>query len=216
MTGQPGPWATGYQFPDVTTPTPAPPPPQATPQPPVAAPDPTQPPSTLGDTNQAMQPSEVRQRFNDYLQLTQAANAAGKRDSLPESTKPGLLANLLTFGMAGAADADYRRAYNAAIDRHNSGLNVLAAKQALDMTNQDMRSAHGDLGQQINLLRLKMAMDQNEFNNLIKGLNLNLNLQRYHRGELVPPPKTPEERAAHWDVGEKWIALPIIPISGAG
>src|SRR5262249_42548721 len=158
--------------------------------------------------------SEIKQRFNQYLQLTQAANAAGHRDYLPEDTKPGILANILTFGMAGAADADYRRAYNAAIDRHNSGLNVLAAKQALDMTNQDMRSAHGDLGQQINLLRLKMAMDQNEFNNLIKGLNLNLNLQRYNRGELVPPPKTPEERAAHWDIGEKWIADPDHPNFG--
>src|SRR5262249_13022005 len=118
----------------------------------------------------------------------------------------------------------------AAIDRHNSGLNVLAAKQALDMTNQDMRSAHGDLGQQINLLRLKMAMDQNEFNNLIKGLNLNLNLQRYNRGELVPPPKTPEQRArieTHrrrprrnarriGTSGRNGSRIPIIPISGAG
>jgi len=161
-----------------------------------------------------MQPSELRQRFNDYLQLTQAANAAGKRDYLPESTKPGLLANLLTFGMAGAMDADYRRAYNAAIDRHNSGLNTLAAKQALDMTTQDMKSAHGDIGTQIQLLRLRMQMDQNEIGNLYRDANLGIRRAEFQRGELVPPPKTPEERAAHWDVGEKWIADPDHPNFG--
>jgi len=213
----PGPWAGGYQFPDGTTGPPAVQPSQGTPQPPTvdqSAPDPSQQPLGAVTQDAGLSPSEIKQRFNQYLQLTQAANAAGHRDYLPEDTKPGILANILTFGMAGAADADYRRAYNAAIDRHNSGLNVLAAKQALDMTNQDMRSAHGDLGQQINLLRLKMAMDQNEFNNLIKGLGINLRLKTYERGELVPPPKTPEERAAHWDVGEKWIADPDHPNFG--
>src|SRR5262249_35558061 len=154
-------------------------------------------------------------RFNQYLELTQAANAAAKREHLAEDTKPGILANILTFGMAGAMDADYRRAYNAAIDTHNSGLDATAAKQALEMTNQDMRSAHGDLGQQINLLRLKMAMDQNEFNNIIKGLGLNLNVNRYNRGELVPAPKTPEERAAHGDVGEVWVRDPQHPNLGS-
>src|SRR5262245_9361681 len=217
MTGQAGPWATGYVFPDATGGTPPPPaatPPQATPQPPVAAPDPTQPPSTLGQTNQAMQPSEVRQRFNDYLQLTQAANAAAQRDYLPESSKPGLLANLLTFGMAGAMDADYRRAYNAAIDRHNSGLNALAAKQALDMTTQDMKSAHGDIGTQIALMRLQMQRDQNEINNVLKEYGLDLRTRTFERGNLVEGPKTPEERAAHADIHEKWIPDPTYPNRG--
>jgi len=177
-------------------------------------PDPTQPPPTLGQTNQAMQPSEIQQRFNQYLELTQAANAAAKRDYLPESTKPGLLANILSFGMMGLADHDYRQAYNAAIDKHNSGVNALAAKQALDMTTQDMKSAHGDLGTQIQLMRLKMQMDQNDIGNLYRGLNYNINRQRLEHADLVPPPKTPEERAAHWDVGEKWIADPNHPNFG--
>jgi hypothetical protein len=225
VTGTPGPWASGYVFPDLTSGAPAAPPPQpvqATPQPPPQ--DPTQEPAPtpqtpLGTVTQAgMSPSEIQQRFNEYLKLTQAANATAKRDYLPEDTKPGILANVLTFGMAGAMDADYRRSYNAAIDAHNSKLNATAAHQALEMTNQDMRSAHGDLGQQINLLRLKMQMDQNEFNNLIKGLGLKLNLGRYglqqqqfERGGLHPPPKTPEERAALYDQGYVWQESPDYP-----
>src|SRR5262249_20187311 len=165
-------------------------------------------------TGDRLQPSDIRQRFNQYLELTQAANAAGHRDYLPEDTKPGILANILTFGMAGAADADYRRAYNAAIDRHNSGLNTLPAKQALDMTDQDIKSQHGDLGTYIRLLGLQMQKDRFDLDKMYKDLNYNLQRDRYNRGELVPPPKTPEERAAHWDVGEKWIADPDHPNFG--
>jgi len=214
MTG-PGPWAGGYQFPDGTTGPPAVQPSQGTPQPPTVDPAAQQnPPATLGDTGDRLQPSDIRQRFNQYLELTQAANAAGHRDYLPEDTKPGILANILTFGMAGAADADYRRAYNAAIDRHNSGLNTLAAKQALDMTDQDIKSQHGDLGTYIRLLGLQMQKDRFDLDKMYKDLNYNLQRDRYNRGELVPPPKTPEERAAHWDIGEKWIADPDHPNFG--
>jgi len=154
---QPGPWASGYQFPTLgdvgSTAGTAPPPPADAPDPSGGgAPPGALPPGpqqTLGDNQQAGQPGPPGQpppysgtgtfgpAFQQYLQLTQGAYAPSKRPYLPEQTKPGFLANLFTFGMAGLMDRDYRTAYNAGVDRFNSGLDAKAAHDAMELTGHD-------------------------------------------------------------------------------
>jgi hypothetical protein len=166
MAAAPGPWASGYQFPaDATlgdvgnaagTAPPAPAP--GAPDPSAAGAPPPGPPPTLAANTQVGQPGAPDQggppgppgqpppylgtgafgpAFQQYLQLTQGAYAPAKRPYLPESTKPGFLANLFTMGMAGLADRDYRTAYNAGIDRFNAGLDAKAAHDAMDLTGKD-------------------------------------------------------------------------------
>jgi len=157
MAGAPGPWASGYVFPTLGdvggTAGTAPPPPAGGPDPGVGGTPPSGPPQTLGDNQQAGQPDQgppppgqpppylgtgtFGPAFQKYLELTQGAYAPSKRPYLPESTKPGLLANLFSFGMAGLADRDYRMAYNAGVDRFNAGLDAKAAHDAMELTGHD-------------------------------------------------------------------------------
>jgi hypothetical protein len=233
MAGAYGPWASGYGYPPDPTPQQAPapappppgpaaggPPPGPTPQPPtVPQPQAGGQDPTLNDVTAAAQPQiDVAQRFQQYRALMEQANAGAQRPHLPESTKPGLLANILSFGMAGLMDRDYRMAYNGAIDAHNSKLSQQNAKDALTMVGQDVHQANGDLGQQIRLLQLQQQIMNNkllqhhrevienqggERNDIARG--------RANVGAAVRAPKSEAERAAYGDQGLEWRQDPDLP-----
>jgi|SRR5215467_678032 len=230
MAGAPGPWAGGYVFPDPTQ-GPAPSPPDQTPAPTGAGPTP-QPPTvpqpqagpapTLGDVQQAAQGDEgggldITARFNQYRELMKQANADAYRPHLDESTKPGLLANILTLGGAGMWDHDYRMAYNAAIDRGNAKQHAQDTKDALEMVGKDVSLANGNIGQQIRMLQLQLQMQNAEYlrhhRDTMEDLARDRN--RIAAGGLdvrqTYPPPTPEQRAAAQDAGYDYVPAPGVP-----
>src|SRR5262245_1505186 len=229
MAGAPGPWAGGYVFPDPTQG--PPPPPDQTPAPTGAGPTP-QPPTvqqpqagpapTLGDVQQAAQGDEgggidVAARFNKYRDLMKLANADAYRPHLDESTKPGLLANILTFGMAGLMDRDYRTAYNAAIDHGNAKQHAQDTKDALEMVGKDVSLANGNISQQMRMLQLQLQMQNAEYLQHHRQVTEDLNRQRVEQGERglglrqTYPPPTPEQRAAAQDAGFDYVPSPDFP-----
>ena len=230
MAGAPGPWAGGYVFPDPTQGTPAPAPDQTpaptgagpTPQPPTVPAPQAGPAPTLGDVQQAAQGDEgggvdVAARFNQYRQLMQLANADAYRPHLDESTKPGLLANVLTFGMAGLMDRDYRMAYNAAIDRGNAKQHAQDTKDALEMVGKDVSLANGNISQQMRMLQLQLQMQNAEYLQHHRQVTEDLSRQRVAQGEQglglrqTYPPPTPEQRAAAQDAGFDYVPSPDFP-----
>jgi hypothetical protein len=193
----------GPQLPEEFVGSPAPAVPLGAPaQPTVAGP-------TLGDVAAAQAPPEaedVDTLFQQYLQLTQRVNAPALRQPLPAESRPGLLANVLTFGMAGLAHRDYERGYNAQIAKQNAAVQQKAGEQALGLVREKMRSKNADLGLQMRLLSLQAQLQNNQL----------LELDRQYRrqfGQTTPPP-TEEERAGAGDVGMVWTPDPNIPGRG--
>src|SRR5215468_8549140 len=204
-----------------------PPPDQATPQPPTVPPPQAggdQQPTLQQTAQQAQQEPDIDAKFQKYLALTQAAAAANQREHLPESSRPGILANILTFGMAGAMHHDYEAAYNAAVDRGNQKIGSQAVKDAIDLVGKDVSLSHGDIGQQIAMLRLQQSIDQARLTNLYRrnrldiataqlginqaGLGLRadeLDLKKHYKAP------TPEQAAAYDDAGLVWVSDPKFP-----
>src|SRR5215475_2174000 len=135
----PGPTDSG----DGSTPSPQPSAPPPTPQPPTAPPpQATRTDLTLADVQPpaASQQPTLAEKFQQYKQLMDEVNKGSVREHLPESTKPGLLANILTMGFAGLADSAYRSGYNSRIDAQNAALQHSSVKDALAMVADDARS----------------------------------------------------------------------------
>src|SRR5215831_648521 len=228
MAGAPGPWASGYVFPsdpsqqEPPAPPPAPGAPGPTPQPPTVQQPQAGPAPTLGDVQQAAQGDEgggvdIATRFNKYRELMKLANADAYRPHLDESTKPGLLANILTFGMAGLMDRDYRMAYNAAIDRGNARQHAQDTKDALEMVGKDVSLANGNISQQMRMLQLQLQLQNAEYLQHHRQVTEDLNRQRVEQGERglglrqTYPPPTPEQRAAAQDAGFDYVPSPEFP-----
>jgi len=235
-----GPWAPeygGYQFPGVTTPAaPQPPPPPSAPtlgqvsQAGGTVGSPSGANLTLGDAQNAgvgEQREPLESRFQKYLALTQAANATAKRNYLDEQSKPGLLANIFTFGMAGLMDQDYRRGYNAAVDKHNATVDLQNTKDALTFLGDDVRQDTGGLGLQMRLMGLDLQKQRLEFDRFYRQQMLGQGRERLNQGQqgldlrtittlfnqTVPPP-TPEQRAAAGQKGFDWVENPMFPGRG--
>src|SRR5215475_15950919 len=190
--------------------TPAPTGPGPTPQPPTVPPPQAGPAPTLGEVateGDGGGGGDVTSRFNQYLQLMKQANADAYRPHLSEESKPGLLANILTFGMAGLMDRDYRMAYNAAIDRGNAEQHAQDTKDALSMVGQDVHLANGNISQQMRMLQLQLQMQNAEYLRHHRQTMEDLDRQRVGQGEQglglrqTYPPPTPEQRAAAQDAG---------------
>jgi hypothetical protein len=165
---------------------------------------------TLGEVAAAQAPpaeeEDVNTLFQQYLQLTQRVNAPALRQPLPPESRPGLLANVLTFGMAGLAHRDYERGYNAQIAKQNAAVQQQAGEQALGLVREKMRGQRADLGLEMRLLGLKAQLQQNQL----------MELDRQYRrqfGQTTPLP-TEEQRAAGGDVGMVWTPDPNIPGRG--
>src|SRR5215475_9138554 len=203
-----------------------------TPQPPTVPPPQAGPAPTLGEVateGDGGGGGDVTSRFNQYLQLMKQANADAYRPHLSEESKPGLLANILTFGMAGLMDRDYRMAYNAAIDRGNAEQHAQDTKDALSMVGQDVHLANGNISQQMRMLQLQLQMQNAEYLRHHRQTMEDLDRQRVGQGErrlgqgeenlrlrgAVRAPKTPEEVASLADQGLEWRQDSDLP-SGFG
>jgi len=214
-----------------------PPPDQGTPQPPTVTPPQAAPAPTLGAVaQQAQEEPDIDAKFQKYLALTQAAQAANMREHLPESSRPGILANIVTFGMAGAMHHDYEAAYNAAVDKQNAELGSKAVQNAVDLVGKDVGLSHGDINQQIGLLRLQQSIDAARLTNLyrqnrlalsatgldLQGQGLDLQRQRFGFQQTYPAP-TEEQRAAAGDMGYGYMPAPgfnnrfmLVPLNRKG
>jgi hypothetical protein len=199
MTGTAGPWASGYVFPTegvIEPPAPAP----------VAGP-------TLGEVAAAQAPpgeEDIESVFRRYLELTKRVNAPALRQPLPPENRPGLLANVLTFGMAGLAHRDYERGYNAQIAKQNAAVEQDAAKQALGLVTQHMQGKRADVGLQMRLLALEAQLQQNQLTNLDREYRRRFGEEKEAFGRTLPPP-TEDQAAAAVDQGYQYVPSPEYP-----
>jgi hypothetical protein len=130
-------------------------PPQPQMQPP-AAPQPT-----MGQAQDMAGGNSYLQMLDQALQHTQQMIQPAMRQPLPETAKPGIWANIMTWGGAGAQHHLKEAAYNQGVEEYNKQLKLWAAEQAKDMvkdyTTSQALSGRANLQQMGFALKLQNA-----------------------------------------------------------
>jgi hypothetical protein len=169
---------------------------------------------TLGEVAAAQAPpaeeEDVDTLFQRFKQITERVYAPALRQPLPPESRPGLLANVLTFGMAGLAHRDYERGYNAQIAKQNAAVQQEAAKEALGLVREKMRSKNADLGLQMRLLSLQAQLQNNQLTNLDREYRRRFGEEKETFGRTHPPP-TEDQAAAAVDQGYQYVPSPEYP-----
>lgn len=124
------------------------------------------PPGTLGQVAGNMDPSappggggDLSERYNQALAFVQQKYAPLMRPQLPEPqmTPARVLANIVTFGGVGVADA-YRSAYNRRIQDRNDALTLAAHRDAMDLVEKQAEIEGLGSRQNMALLGLQMRL----------------------------------------------------------
>ena len=133
----------------------------------------------------------------DYVALADTLAARNKREYMPEEDKPSLIANILTFGMAGLDNYEKRRRYNAEVDKHNAKVNEHSLTQAASLMRAQSAAkfASANLAQR----QARFAFDQQKETELSKlrgmeGLLKELRIRT--SGAIQGPPNETEAAAA--------------------
>ena len=164
---------------------PQPPMPQmGAPQGPMQAPGPD---SLGGVVGQTQDPQSPMAQFQQAMQLSMRAFGPALRQPLPETSTPGLLQNILTFGMAGLYHNDYKNAYNRKVEEQNSAVQAMEAKQAFELVSDQQQIAALGGRQQMAMLNLQLRLLG------LENATRNSQLQELHRawqrqhGNTIPP-----------------------------
>src|SRR5207244_2209432 len=124
--------------------------PDYTPQPDTASPSsmPSSSMPSLGDLNATLADAsgepDIQAKLQKYVSAMTAFHAPELKEKLPESSRPGLLANILSFGLAGLNDEQYRQGYNSAVEKHNAAIHLKAVEDARGLMQADSHASIGN------------------------------------------------------------------------
>ena len=148
--------------------------------------------------------------FQQNVQALMPMVQGAMREPLPETSRPGIWANIMTWGGAAAQHHQQEAAYNQGVSEYNKQLQLYAMEMAKDMTVETAKTAalsgQADLrtlGMQLQFAKFKQSLDEatrreaeRNFNRMIKG--------------TTGPPSGPDMEAADAR-GEEYAPAPGAP-----
>ena len=136
------------------------PPPQQPVAPPVGLPDASG--QTLGQVQQLQAPSgnPMVDEFKQYVDTLMPMVQQAQRQHMSETSRPGVLANILTWGGASIAHRQKEAAYNQGVDDYNQQLKLYAMEQAKDLVNEHQKAQALGVQSQLGWARLSLAQQE--------------------------------------------------------